>query len=256
MGQTPLPKGEAWALPEVSTHAERLAHLAHARALNILQVTNPRIKPRLLKLEDQMGVEWATDSFELVTEARSLVCHQAVLVALTASPLTVLGIEPIAPPKNATTLSGVTFHELNIALQISTGLGSAVQIRRPSERLSNVLDVFRRPYGGFVIYCLHYHESDIENHLMSEGIGHYIYYNAGTRMLQTYPEVLVLEQADVDNPSLVAKKLRKRPYLLRLSDARSFTTVRQVFCCLRSPHLLSLPHSNPTQIQKYLGMHG
>ena len=97
--------------------------------------------------------------------------------------------------------------------------------------------------GVYGIYCNHYHAEDIEDFETSEGIPHFISYNAGTRVLNTYPEarivyliffycmlilmqpsfvhvqVLVLEDADVADPSTFLRTvLRRPPYLLVVDD--------------------------------------
>ena len=43
--------------------------------------------------------------------------------------------------------------------------------------------------GVYGILCNHYHPEDIEFPELAEGIPHFITYNAGTRVLYTYPEV-------------------------------------------------------------------
>ena len=241
--------------------------LANARDGDILRSTDPLIKPRCLDSSNGTStgraVEWATDAFELVTVAKSMVCHQAVLVAIGASPLQVLGIEQFLLPTEPRALvafastspfAGADFNLLNKALEMAEGRGSAFLLRKPAARLASVLDVFTTNFGCWAIFCLHYHAEDmgLTSRDGAEGIGHYIFYNAGTRMLQTYPEVLVLEQAEVDNPKLVYKKLMEEPYLLKLDiGPQGHSTVRQVFCYLDSPHLLSLPHSNLAHVRSY-----
>ena len=46
--------------------------------------------------------------------------------------------------------------------------------------------------GVYGILCSHYHPEDMDFPEQSEPILHYITYNAGTRVLNTYPEVRVL----------------------------------------------------------------
>jgi hypothetical protein len=241
--------------------------LADARDRNILRSTDPLIKPRCLESSNGnrtgRAVEWGTDAFELVTDAKSMVCHQAVLVAIGASTLQGLGITPFALPTapraltafaSTSPFAGADFHLVNAALEMAEGRGSAFLLRKPAVRLASVLDVFTKNFGCWVIFCLHYHAQDmgLTSRDGVEGIGHYIFYNAGTRMLQTYPEVLVLDQAEVDNPKLIYEKLMEKPYLLRLDiGPQGHSTVRQVFCYLDSPHLLSLPHSNLAHVRSY-----
>ena len=51
-----------------------------------------------------------------------------------------------------------------------------------------VWQCFEANEGIFMIDCLHYHIEDID-YADSEGIPHYIVYNAATRVLFLYPEV-------------------------------------------------------------------
>ena len=46
----------------------------------------------------------------------------------------------------------------------------------------------RSDIGFYGIFCMHYHAEDIDFEC-AEGIPHFISYNAGTRVLNTYPEV-------------------------------------------------------------------
>lgn len=75
-------------------------------------------------------------------------------------------------------------------------------------------DVFKQPSGVYIIHCRWYHheEWDWEH---AEGIDHYVTYNAGTRLLQMYPEAMVLDQADVDNKPALLEALAAPPYQLR-----------------------------------------
>ena len=45
----------------------------------------------------------------------------------------------------------------------------------------------------YAILCKHYHPEDIEFPEQSEPIPHFISYNAGTRVLNTYPEARAIE---------------------------------------------------------------
>ena len=73
---------------------------------------------------------------------------------------------------------------------------------------------------------------------------HYIVYNADTRVLSMYPNVMVLEDDDVADPDAFARRLAGAPYNLHVpSDAE---LIRQVFvkvseaCCAHVPHACSL----------------
>jgi hypothetical protein len=75
-------------------------------------------------------------------------------------------------------------------------------------------DVFTQPRGVYIIHCRWYHHEDWEDD-HAEGIDHYVTYNAGTRLLQMYPEAMVLAQADVDDTPALLKALAAPPYQLR-----------------------------------------
>ena len=72
---------------------------------------------------------------------------------------------------------------------------------------------------------------------------HYIVYNADTRVLSMYPNVMVLEDDDVADPDAFAGKLAGAPYHLHVPTDPEL--VRQVFvkvseaCCLDVPHACS-----------------
>ena len=56
----------------------------------------------------------------------------------------------------------------------------------------------------------------MENTDVIEGIGHYIVYNAGTRVLFLNPEVVVLEDEDLADIDAFSKKMERSPILLRI----------------------------------------
>lgn len=78
---------------------------------------------------------------------------------------------------------------------------------------------------------------------------HYVVYNADTRVLSMYPNVMVLEDDDVADPDAFARRLAGAPYNLHVpTDAE---LMRQVFvkvseaCCSHVPHACSLSLSKP-----------
>ena len=96
------------------------------------------------------------------------------------------------------------------------------------------------------ILCHHYHPEDIDAPEMSEAVTHFISYNAGTRVLNTYPEVrarllptlvaavvvvvvvlahtqvVVLHDADIADPSTFLETvLRKEPFSLLVHPKHS-----------------------------------
>ena len=63
--------------------------------------------------------------------------------------------------------------------------------------LRDVCDVFRQSSGIFLIHCEVVHAEDFElEDRLTESVPHYIVYNAGTRVLFLYPEVLVIKGAE------------------------------------------------------------
>ena len=84
---------------------------------------------------------------------------------------------------------------------MSGGLGRVFELRqvRPLER---ACDVFLRTWGVYLLHTLYYDARDVEyidaaNDFV-EGIHHYATYNAGTKLLQLNPEILILEVRYID----------------------------------------------------------
>ena len=62
--------------------------------------------------------------------------------------------------------------------------------------LRDVCDVFRQSSGIFLIHCEVVHAEDFElEDRLTESVPHYIVYNAGTRVLFLYPEVIITPAA-------------------------------------------------------------
>jgi hypothetical protein len=76
--------------------------------------------------------------------------------------------------------------------------------------------VFHKQSGIYIIHANHYSVEDMENTDLIEGIGHYIVYNAGTRVLFLNPEVVVLEDTDFADIIGFLKKMERSPMLLRI----------------------------------------
>ena len=136
-------------------------------------------------------LEWSTNEFRLVEE-HSLLCYQALMVAVTTFELATAGIRIVRVPDTLHLsanfpLAGASFTEINHMFDMSTGCGSAFYLGRPLLKIENVLDVFTRSFGTFAIHSWHYHDLDIDHE--EAGIPHYLLYNATTRLLQCYPEV-------------------------------------------------------------------
>ena len=102
-----------------------------------------------------------------------------------------------------------------------------LELRAVKTSIASQADVFKQTRGVFVMHINHYHEEDIDASRYAEAIPHYITYNAGTRLLQTYPEVLILDDDEVNDPSILMGKLEKPPFLLKCERPPAF--IRQVF---------------------------
>ena len=77
---------------------------------------------------------------------------------------------------------------------------------------------------------------------------HYLVYNADTRMLNTYPNMLVLEDLDVTDPTAFAQKLADAPYHMYVPC--DVELVRQVFVKVSDARCMDVPHACSKQVQK------
>ena len=91
-----------------------------------------------------------------------------------------------------------------------------------------VESVFLQTRGIYLIHAYVTHEEDYEWDDV-ELIDHLIVYNAGTRVLFLYPEVVVLKQEDLEDIGTFVASLREPPYLLRLPVGSCRRWVRRVF---------------------------
>ena len=168
---------------------------------------------------------WATDAVHLLPD-KTYVCHQAALVLATASSLQDLGIEhePV-PSNNRAATTGASFKGLNDAL-----LGnSPFELRKVS--FASAGDVFRAREG---VYIIHTEVTDREDcdvpHDETETIPHYVVFNAGTRVLFCLPEVVVIDDHDLDDMGTsIVDKLRQEPYCLRFPVRQGNRPIRQVW---------------------------
>ena len=147
----------------------------------------------------------------------------------------------------------MSFPKLKHRLDMGDALGKCFVLCKPE--LAGVVfleDVFTQKIGVFCIECKHYHAEDIDHPDESEGIPHYVMLNAGTGMLYTYPEMLVLTDDDRRDLDTFFKQLKAPPYLL-LFERRSSVKVltRQVFVEV-SPRALELPYSHPSHLAQLL----
>ena len=96
--------------------------------------------------------------------------------------------------------------------------------------LRDVCDVFRQSSGIFLIHCevVHAEDFDVED---CESVPHYIVYNAGTRVLFLYPEVLVILDEDIQDVPAFLARIREPPYLVRVAsgDGTARQWVRQIW---------------------------
>ena len=74
--------------------------------------------------------------------------------------------------------------------------------------------VFLQPDGVFIIHCAVTHKEDYDWGC-ADTVPHYIVYNAGTRVLFLYPEVVVVLDEDLEDIEGFLQKLQKPPYLIR-----------------------------------------
>lgn len=142
-----------------------------------------------------------------------------------------LGMDVIEPSAD----SSIPFKFINeCCFGAAQGLGKLFRLRKLDYDIMRIPDIFKCPDGIYLIHCFHYHWEDIDYHEEGvEKIPHYIVYNAGTRVLYTNPEVLVLENKDIEDVHSFMEKLTQKPYLLRVPvSAKRFA--RQLFFMHRS----------------------
>ena len=106
--------------------------------------------------------------------------------------------------------------------------------------------------GIYGIRCEHYHEEDMDYCDTSEGIPHYVMFNAGTGYFNLYPEALVLTAEDrLDVPRFL-EKLTQPPYLLRFrySNVAAESVRRLMFVIDHSTS--ELPYSHPSSLAGFI----
>ena len=198
--------------------------------------TKPRLSKKRVSHATVGHIEWSTNSFCLVP-AKSLLCYQALMVAIMACDLASAGVPKVVPPEKLRLtkdieLKGACFAEINHFFDMASGSGSAFFLAPPLVRIVDVLDVFRRTFGFFAIHVWHYHVEDIEH--AENGIPHYVTYNATTRLLQCYPEVCscgMYAQVPCAAPYVFVSMLMHRRSLWKTLTS---TTRRVWWICSRS----------------------
>ena len=168
-----------------------------------------------------------------------------------AVPQDLVGGPPLAvlPDMNA------TFAKLHHRLHMGPdeSLGKLFFLRKPIAPMVTVVqDLFVERSGVFAIHCEHYHEEDIDYPEQSEGIPHYVMLNAGTGVLYTYPETLVLEDEDRRDLDSFFEKLKKPPYLLLFKRSTPVKVLARQFFIAVSPRALELPYSHPALLSQLL----
>ena len=78
---------------------------------------------------------------------------------------------------------------------------------------------------------------------------HFIVYNADTRVLNMYPNMTVLEEADVRNPAKFVQHLAGPPYYLYVPPNAEW--VRQVFVRVAAPRCTEVPHVCSRALQQH-----
>ena len=109
------------------------------------------------------------------------------------------------PTANEAKHATVDFIELNKMLQASPFV-----LHKPPKKLTwnNLLGAAE---GIYIIHSHVTHSEDWEIEY-AEVSPHYIVYNAGTRVMMLYPEVLVVTDADIVDPTSFYEKLRGPPF--------------------------------------------
>ena len=83
------------------------------------------------------------------------------------------------------------------------------------------------------------------------GAPHYLAYNADTRVLNSYPNMLVLEDEDVADPCAFARRLLEPPHYMHIPPDPELA--RQVFVKVDAPRALEVPHVCTKALQKLVG---
>ena len=112
-------------------------------------------------------VPYQTTKIELVKPA-SLVCGQALLVAVSGMPLSELGVPRIVPSTTNPSQNAFSFSELNLMLEKSI-IGKALKLIKPMCELEHAFDVFSLKSGVYSIHCEYVPENDGDDSVLGYG---------------------------------------------------------------------------------------
>ena len=188
----------------------------HRRAGDVKRAPEPQV------IRDGHVVPWCfsyeTDNVCLV-EAKTMVCYQAAIVLATAMTLEDLGIEqhPL-PTANTASAAKQSFLEVQRAL-------AATPFTLYRFYSASIKELFMQTAGVYLIHTHVTHPEDWDFEY-AELIDHYVAFNAGTRVLYLYPEVVVVLDSDLEDFEHFVARLRAPPFCMRLPTYSSF--VRQI----------------------------
>ena len=187
--QVPVPKGAGACCIDASQSIDEQHAEIEVKRAEGLVLTDVHTKPRGKLGPDGYMLEWSTNQYTLV-EAKSLLCYQAAVVLATTLQLSDCGIPRLSIPKSLSHPDHrATFTQLNIMFDVADGPGSAFRLSHTFDRMDSALEVFSARMGTFLIHSWHYIEEDMDAREYTEGITHYVVWNATNRLLHLYPEV-------------------------------------------------------------------
>ena len=140
--------GSAVDIKPCRSMAATLAVIAELKAKGVLREAKPH------KLHLSCGLApFHSSAYELV-QPGTLICGQAAMVAFTATPLAVLGVErwqvSSVPTENLLSYAG-----MNELFEQSSGTGRAFVVRKPFELIEDGRNIFSQTRGVFVAILPH-----------------------------------------------------------------------------------------------------
>ena len=114
------------------------------------------------------------------------------------------------------------FKKLNERLHACTFLGSffrLVKLKGVDPRFT-VRDLFSLRDGVYVIHAWVYHPDDCDCEY-AEGVPHYVVWNAGTRLLNLLPELVVVEERDLGDLDVLFERIAAPPCAVRMKTEES-----------------------------------